>query len=72
MKKSLILACAFALATSSAFAGGFSQPVIEPAIQEPAMPAEMVTQNSSSAAGVVVPILVVVALLIAAKNRGVF
>ncbi len=71
MKKSLILASAFALATSSAFAGGFSQPIVEPMIQEPVMPTEMVSQNSSSAAGVVIPVLLVLALLVAAKNRGV-
>lgn len=71
MKKSLILAGVFAMATSSAFAGGFSQPIVEPMIQEPMMPAEVVTQNtSSSRAGIVIPVILVVALLVAAKNAG--
>jgi hypothetical protein len=70
MKKSVILATAFALSTTSAFAGGFSQPVIEPMV-EPMMPAEMVQQNSSSSsAGIIIPVLLVVALLVAAKNAG--
>ncbi len=73
MKKSVILAGVFALATSSAFAGGFSQPIVEPMIQEPVMPAEVVQQNtSSSSAGVVIPVILVVALLLAAKNAGKF
>jgi len=71
MKKSLVLACVFALATSSAFAGGFSQPIVEPMIQEPVMPAEVVQQNtSSSSAGIIIPVILVVALLLAAKNAG--
>ncbi len=71
MKKSVILASVFALAASSAFAGGFSQPVVEPMVQEPMMPAEVVQQNtSSSSAGIVIPVLVVVALLLAARNAG--
>jgi hypothetical protein len=71
MKKSLVLAGVFALATTSAFAGGFSQPIVEPMIQEPMMPAEVVEQkSSSSSAGIVIPIIVVVALLLAAKNSG--
>lgn len=69
MKKSLILAGVFAIATTSAFAGGFSQPVIEPMIQQPMMPAETVQQNSSSSsAGVIVPILLLVALAVAASR----
>jgi hypothetical protein len=71
MKKSLVLAGAFALVTSSAFAGGFSQPIVEPMVQEPMMPTEVVEQNtSSSSAGVVIPVILVVALLLAAKNAG--
>ena len=71
MKKSILLASVFALATSSAFAGGFSQPVVEPMIQEPMMPAEVVQQNSSSSsAGIIIPVILVVALLVAAKNAG--
>lgn len=71
MKKSVILATAFAITASSAFAGGFSQPVIEPMVAEPMMPAEVVQQNSSSAsAGIIIPVLLVVALLVAAKNAG--
>ena len=70
MKKSLILASAFAVAASSAFAGGFSQPEMEPMIS-PVMPMETVQeQSSSSSAGVVIPVLLVVALLLAAKNAG--
>jgi hypothetical protein len=70
MKKSVILASVFALATTSAFAGGFSQPMVEPMV-EPMMPAEVVQQNSSSSsAGIVIPVLLVVALLVAAKNAG--
>lgn len=71
MKKSLILAGAFAMATSSAFAGGFSQPMVEPMIQEPMMPAEVVQQRSSSSrAGIIIPVILVVALLAAARNAG--
>lgn len=71
MKKSVLLASVFALATSSAFAGGFSQPIVEPMVQEPMMPTEMVQQNtSSSSAGLIIPIILVVALLVAAKNSG--
>ena len=71
MKKSILLASVFALATSSALAGGFSQPIVEPMIQEPMMPAEVVQQNSSSSsAGIVIPVIIVLALLVAARNAG--
>lgn len=70
MKKSILLASVFALATSTAFAGGFSQPIVEPMIQEPVMPAEVVQQNSSSSGGLVIPIILVVVTLVALKNAG--
>lgn len=73
MKKSIVLASVFAMATSSAFAGGFSQPIVEPMIQEPMMPAPVVEQRSSSSnAAIIIPVIVVIALLAAARNRGVF
>lgn len=66
MKKSILLASAFALATSAAVAGGFSQPIIEPMLQEPMMQAEVVQQNSSSSsAGIIIPILLLIALAVA-------
>jgi hypothetical protein len=70
MKKSIILASVFAMATSSAFAGGFSQPIVEPMIQEPMMPAPVVEQNtSSSRAGIVIPLILLVAVAVAVSRR---
>ncbi len=73
MKKSIILAAALALATTSAFAGGFSQPLVEPMIQPPVMQPEIVEQQSSSSrAGIVVPLIALVVLAAVGRNRGWF
>jgi hypothetical protein len=73
MTKSLILAAALAMATSTAFAGGFSQPIAEPMIQEPMMQPEVVEQQaSSSKAGIVIPLIMLVVLGVVGKNKGWF
>lgn len=73
MTKSLILAAALALATSTANAGGFSQPIAEPMIQEPVMQPEVVEQQaSSSKAGLVIPLAMLVVLGLIGKNKGWF
>jgi hypothetical protein len=73
MNKSLVLAAALALASTSAYAGGFSQPVAEPMIMEPMMQPEMVEQKSASSnAGIVVPLILLVTLAAVGKNRGWF
>lgn len=63
--KKLALATAFAVASTSAFAGGYTTPVYE----EPLTPVVMVeTNTSSSAGGVLVPLLalILIAAVIAA------
>ena len=73
MKKSLVLAAALALASTTAHAGGFPQPVAEPMIMEPMMQPEMVEQQSSSSnAGIVVPLIALVVLAAVGKNNGWF
>ena len=73
MNKSLVLAAALALASTSTYAGGFSQPVAEPMIMEPMMQPEMVEQKSASSnAGIVVPLILLVTLAAVGKNRGWF
>ncbi len=73
MKKSLILAAALALASTTAQAGGFSQPIAEPMIQQPMMQPEVVEQQaSSSKAGIVVPLIALVVLAAIGKNKGWF
>ena len=73
MNKSMILAAALALAPMSAFAGGFSQPIAEPMIEQPMMQPEIVQeQSSSSKAGIVIPLIMLVVLAAVGKNKGWF
>ena len=53
--KKLALAAALSLGTTSAFAGGYSAPVVEP---EPIMePQVVVEETAGTAGGIVVPLL---------------
>ena len=73
MNKSLILAAALALAPLTANAGGFSQPIPEPIIEQPMMQPEVVQeQSSSSKAGIVIPLIMLVVLAAVGKNKGWF
>lgn len=62
--KKFALAAALTLTTSTAFAGGMVQPIIEPA------PIVAETTQSSSAGGLVVPLLLllVVAAIVSGNN----
>jgi hypothetical protein len=62
--KKLIVAAAFVVAGSTAFAGGYSEPVVE------AMPMEVVETESASSAGYIVPLLLLalVAAAVAAND----
>ncbi|MCB2129118.1 MAG: hypothetical protein KDE03_08580 [Rhodobacteraceae bacterium] len=59
--KKLALAAALSIAATSAFAGGMTEPVMEPApvVEE---------SSSSSAGGIVVPLLVLLLVAAAASN----
>lgn len=57
--KKIALAAAFSLAASTAFAGGVSEPIVEP---------EVIVEDSSSAGGVLVPLLFLVMLAAAVSN----
>jgi len=61
--KSLILAAGLALASTTAFAGGMAEPVMEPEV--------VAAKTSSSAGGIIVPLLLllVVAAAIAGSNN---
>ncbi|WP_414898941.1 hypothetical protein [Rhodovulum sp. YEN HP10] len=58
--KKLALAAAFAATASTAFAGGYSEPVIEPEV--------IVQDTSSSAQGVLVPLLALILVAAVASN----
>ncbi|ARC87221.1 hypothetical protein [Rhodovulum sp. MB263] len=58
--KKLALAAAFAATASTAFAGGYSKPVIEPEV--------IVQDTSSSAQGVLVPLLALILVAAVASN----
>lgn len=58
--KKLALAAALSVAATTAFAGGYTEPVIEPEV--------IVEDTSSSAAGIIVPILAVILLAAAASG----
>jgi FtsH-binding integral membrane protein len=62
--KKIALAAALSLATTSAFAGGMAEPVMEPEV--------VAAKTSSSAGGIIVPLLLllVVAAAIAGSNGG--
>ncbi|MBL3568290.1 hypothetical protein DSD19_09830 [Rhodovulum sp. BSW8] len=58
--KKIALAAAFAVAATSAFAGGYSEPMIEP---------EVIAQDtSSSAQGILVPVLALILIAAVASN----
>ncbi|SDX30133.1 hypothetical protein [Roseicitreum antarcticum] len=59
--KKFALAAAFSLAATSAFAGNYAEPVIEPEV--------IVEDTSSSAGGIIVPILLLVLVAAAAVSR---
>ncbi len=58
--KKLVLAATISLASTSAFAGGLAEPVMEPAVVE--------TQTSSSSGGIVVALLLLLVIAAAASN----
>jgi len=58
--KKLALAAAFAATASTAFAGGYAEPVIEPEV--------IVQDTSSSAQGVIVPLLALILVAAVASN----
>ena len=58
--KKLALAAALTAVATTAFAGGMSEPVMEPEVVQAA--------TSSSAGGVIVPLLVLLVLAAAASN----
>ncbi|SIO49194.1 hypothetical protein SAMN05444722_2642 [Rhodovulum sp. ES.010] len=58
--KKIALAAALSVAATSAFAGGYSEPVMEPEI--------IVEDTSSSAGGIIVPILALILFAAAASN----
>lgn len=60
MKKIATIALAVGLSASTAFAGGYSAPVVD-ATPVPA-------QSSSSNAGVIIPVLLLVGIAVAASN----
>jgi len=61
MKKLATIALALGLSASTAFAGGYTAPVVE---AEPVV----VENSSSSNAGIIVPILLLVGIAVAASN----
>ena len=61
--KKFVLAAAFAGAASTAFAGGFDEPIIEPEL----VIEEVAEAGSSSAGGMIIP-LILLALLAAAAS----
>ena len=60
--KNIVLAAAFAVSASSAFAGNMSEPMVEPEviIEE--------TSSSSSAGGIILPLMALLLLAAAASN----
>ncbi|MGR3435619.1 MAG: hypothetical protein ACU0CO_12140 [Shimia sp.] len=60
--KKLVLAAAFAGAASTAYAGGFDAPIIEPELV-----IEEVGNTGTSSAGILIP-LILIALIAAAAN----
>jgi hypothetical protein len=60
--KNIVLAAAFAVSASSAFAGNMSEPMVEPEviIEE--------TSSSSSAGGIILPLMAILLLAAAASN----
>ncbi|TCP61103.1 hypothetical protein EV663_10650 [Rhodovulum bhavnagarense] len=58
--KKIALAAALSVAATTAFAGGYSEPVIEPEV--------IVEDTSSSAGGVLVPILALVLIAAAVSD----
>ncbi len=62
--KKFVLAAALTLATSTAFAGGMAEPVMEPEV--------VAEKTSSSAGGIIVPLLLllVVAAAVAGNSSG--
>jgi len=58
--KKLVLAAVLAVASTSAFAGGMAEPVMEPEV--------VAAQTSSSAGGIIVPLLLL--LVVAAAVAG--
>lgn len=61
MKKIATIALALGLTATSAFAGGYTAPVVEPA-------PVVVEQSSSSNAGILIPVLLLVAVAVAAAD----
>ncbi|MAQ38914.1 hypothetical protein BMI91_08035 [Thioclava sediminum] len=62
MKKIATIALALGLTGSTAFAGGYTAPVVEP---EPVV----VEQSSSSNAGIIIPVLLLLGVAVAASNN---
>ncbi len=62
--KTLTLVAALTLAGTTAFAGGMSDPIREPAME----PAVVEQQTSSSAGGIIVPLLLLLVVAAAASN----
>ncbi len=58
--KKLALAAALSVAATSAFAGGYAEPILEPVV--------IVEDTSSSAGGVLVPILAIILIAAAIAN----
>ncbi|MEM9522728.1 MAG: hypothetical protein AAF982_01835 [Pseudomonadota bacterium] len=58
--KKIACAAAFSLAASTAFAGSYDDPIIEPEI--------IVEETSSSSAGILVPLALLVLLAVAVSN----
>lgn len=58
--KKIALAVAVSVAATSAFAGGYSEPMMEPEI--------IVEDTSSSAGGIIVPILALILIAAAASD----
>ena len=59
--KKFALATALTLASTSAFAGGIAEPVVEPEVVE-------AKSTSSSAGGIIVPVLVLLLIAAVASN----
>ena len=59
--RKIALATALSLATTSAFAGGMAEPMMEPEV--------VAKQTSSSAAGIIVPLLLLVLIVVALGGK---
>jgi hypothetical protein len=58
--KKIALATALTVAASTAYAGGFAEPITEPVV--------VAAETSSSAGGIIIPLLLLIVIAAAASN----